>query len=42
MRKTTIDYLRFRAKNTHFEILEAVRPFFTARDLIELGPEEKG
>lgn len=42
MRKTTIDYLRFRAKNTHFEVIEAVRPFFTARDLIELGPEEKG
>lgn len=42
MRKTGIDYLRFRAKNSHYQVLEAVRPFFTAGDLIELGSEEKG
>lgn len=42
MRKTGIDYLRFRAKNDHYDVLEAVRPFFTAGNLMVLGPEEKG
>lgn len=42
MRKTGIDYLCFRAKNDPFKVLEAVRPFFTAGHLMELGPTEKG
>ena len=42
MNKTGIDYLRFRAKSSHFDVLEAVRPFFTAGHLLELGQEEKG
>ena len=42
MRKTGIDYLRFRAKNNPFEVLEAVREFFNAGHLLHLGPAEKG
>ncbi len=42
MAKTGIDYLRFRAKNNPFEVLEAIRPFFTAGDLMQLGAPEKG
>lgn len=42
MRKTGIDYLRFRAKNNCFDVLEAIRPFFDASTLMELGPCEKG
>lgn len=41
-RKTGIDYVKFRAQNNHFEVLEAIRPFFFARDLLEYGPEQQG
>ncbi len=42
MSKTGIDYLKFRAKNTHFEVLEAIRPNFNAGHLLEFGPEYPG
>lgn len=41
-RKTGVDYVKFRAQNNHFEVLEAIRPFFLARDLLEYGPEQQG
>ena len=42
MNKTGIDYLRFRAKSSHFDVLEAVRPFLLPVISFELGQEEKG
>lgn len=42
MFKTGIDYVRFRAKNNPFDVLEAIRPFFTAGHLMELGPQVAG
>jgi DNA relaxase NicK len=42
MPKTGIDYFKFRAKNNHFEVLEAVRPHFHGGDLLEFGPEYPG
>lgn len=44
MKKTFIDYLRFRFKASPFDALEAVRPAFgfSSSDLVELGGSEKG
>ena len=44
MKKTFIDYLRFRFKASPFDALEAVRPAFglALLDLVELGGSEKG
>lgn len=44
MKKTFIDYLRFRFKSSPFDALEAVRPAFgfSSSDLVELGGSEKG
>ena len=42
MHKTGIDYLKLRVKNTHFEVLEAIRPHFHAGGLLEFGPEYPG
>ena len=44
MKKTFIDYLRFRFKASPFDALEAVLPAFgfSSSDLVELGGSEKG
>lgn len=44
MKKTFIDYLRFRFKASPFDALEAFRPAFgfSSSDLVELGGSEKG
>jgi len=44
MKKTFIDYLRFRFKSSPFEALQALLPAFgfISSDLLELGGEERG
>ena len=43
MHKTGIDYLKFRCLNTHFEVLEAIRPcFYGQGELLTLGDEMPG
>lgn len=41
--KTTIDWLAFRTRSTHFEVVEAMAPMFgTAADLVTFRPGMKG
>lgn len=43
MHKTGIDYLKFRCQNTHFQVLEAIRPhFYGEGELLSLGDELPG
>jgi len=40
--KSSIDYLKFRTKESPFSVLDALRPALWADDCVSLGPEMKG
>lgn len=42
MSKSGIDYLKFRTQSTHFQVMEAIRPFLWAPDCLSIGPELPG